>query len=47
VFKSNMDILALSLDFHFNEMFPNMGKKRRSKQASPEAPASSEAPATP
>jgi long-subunit fatty acid transport protein len=40
VFKSNMDILALSLDFHFNEMFPNVGKKRRNEQvpAEPETP---------
>jgi long-subunit fatty acid transport protein len=29
VFRSNMDILALSLDFHFNALFPNMGKRRR------------------
>lgn len=47
VFKSNMDILALSLDFHFNEMFPNLGKKRRGKQAEPEAPASPETPPSP
>lgn len=39
VFRSNMDILALSLDFHFNEMFPNAGKKRREKQAQQQTPA--------
>ncbi|HVH99883.1 MAG TPA: outer membrane protein transport protein [Enhygromyxa sp.] len=33
VFRSNMDILALSLDVHFNELFPNMGKKRREKSS--------------
>jgi long-subunit fatty acid transport protein len=32
VFRSNMDILALSLDIHFNALFPNMGKKWREKQ---------------
>lgn len=43
-FRSRIDILALSLDLHFNEMFPNMGKKWRAKRAAkrgeaPEAPA--------
>lgn len=52
VFRSNMDILALSLDFHFNEMFPKLGKKRRSKQESPptpdaETPTEPETPADP
>src|SRR5690606_10974563 len=41
VFRSNMDILALSLDIHFNELFPSMGKKRREKQANSQAPESS------
>jgi long-chain fatty acid transport protein len=31
VFRSSIDILALSVDLHFNEMFPNMGKKRRER----------------
>ena len=37
VFRSNMDILALSLDVHFNALFPNMGKKRREKQQQKQA----------
>ncbi|HLT39997.1 MAG TPA: outer membrane protein transport protein [Enhygromyxa sp.] len=45
VFRSNMDILALSLDIHFNELFPSMGKKRREKQANSQAPESSATPA--
>jgi long-subunit fatty acid transport protein len=32
VFKSNMDILSLSLDVHFNALFPNVGKKRRARR---------------
>jgi long-subunit fatty acid transport protein len=48
VFRSNMDILALSLDVHFNELFPNMGKKRRERQAQKQAGAEPSAePATP
>lgn len=42
LFRSNMDILSLSLDVHFNELFPNMGKKRREKQAAKQAEPSSE-----
>jgi long-subunit fatty acid transport protein len=30
-FKQRIDILAVSLDFHFNAMFPSMGKKWREK----------------
>jgi long-subunit fatty acid transport protein len=43
-FRSRIDILALSLDFHFNEMFPKMGDKWRAKRAAKrgEAPESNE-----
>lgn len=33
VFNSRVDILSLSLDLHFNEMFPSMGKRRRPSQS--------------
>jgi long-subunit fatty acid transport protein len=49
VFRSHYDILALSLDLHFNEMFPNAGKRRKQKREAEPAPTSEPAvaPASP
>ncbi|MCA9694337.1 MAG: outer membrane protein transport protein, partial [Myxococcales bacterium] len=46
-FRSRFDMLGVSIDFHFNELFAGVGKKRRAKKAGaePATPAATQEPA--